>query len=76
MPLEVFIDESLRRDYLIAAVTVDSRELSGAATYEHLAPHEEPLLWVADGVAWAWGAGTDWRRRVAPLLADVRRIDP
>lgn len=46
------------------------------ATYEHLAPHEEPLLWVADGVAWAWGSGGDWRRRAAPLVAGVRRIDP
>ena len=29
------------------------------ATYEHLRPHEEPLLWVADAVAWAHGAGGD-----------------
>jgi len=50
--------------------------LSQHAAYEHVAPHEEPILWVADGVAWAWGAGGDWKRRVAPLVTRVQRIDP
>jgi hypothetical protein len=31
-------------------------------TYEHLRPHEEPLLWYADGVAWCWGAGGAFRQ--------------
>jgi hypothetical protein len=41
--------------------------------YEHLKPHEEPLLWVPDAVAWCYGNGGDWRRRVAPLVA--RSVD-
>jgi hypothetical protein len=34
---------------------------------------EEPLLWVPDVVAWCYGNGGDWRRRVAPLVA--RSVD-
>lgn len=33
-------------------------------SYEHMRPHEEPILWVSDAVAWAYSAGGDWRRRV------------
>ncbi len=43
------------------------------ATYEHLRPHEEPLLWVADAVAWSHGAGGDWTRRIAPMVRLVRK---
>ena len=40
----------------------------GAPAYVHLPAHQEPLLWSADALAWAYGAGGDWRRRVDPLL--------
>lgn len=43
--------------------------------YEHLARHQEPLLWVSDAVAWAYGAGGDGRRRVAGLTARVVDVD-
>jgi hypothetical protein len=36
--------------------------------HEHLRPYEDPLLWVPDAVAWCYGAGGDWRRRIAPLV--------
>lgn len=39
--------------------------------YEHLRPSEEPLLWIPDAVAWAYGAGGDWTRRVAPVVEKV-----
>ena len=35
---------------------------------EHLAPDEDPLLWLPDCFAWPVGAGGDWRRRVEPIL--------
>ena len=43
--------------------------------YGHLDAHEEPLLWVADAVAWAQQAGGDWPRRFAPLVQQIRRLD-
>jgi len=43
----------------------------GQLSYEHQRPWEEPLLWIPDAVAWAYGAGGDWRRRVAPIIDKV-----
>lgn len=37
-------------------------------SYEHKLPHEEPLLWLPDAVAWAVGAGNPWRERLHPIL--------
>jgi hypothetical protein len=50
--------------------------LPDSLLYDHMRPHEEPLLWAADAVAWAIGAGGDWRRRIAPIIDDVVDIDP
>jgi len=43
--------------------------------YDHRPNHEEPLLWAADAIAWAFGAGGDWRQRVANVVT-VREIGP
>lgn len=39
--------------------------------YEHLVSTQEMLLWIADAVAWCYGAGGDWLRWVWPILAKV-----
>lgn len=49
-------------------------ELPVGLEYQHRRPHEEPLLWLADGAAWAVGAGGAFRRRLAPILAEVRHL--
>jgi len=36
--------------------------------YEHVPVHLEPILWAADAVAWGYGAGGDWRRRIQRLI--------
>lgn len=45
--------------------------------YTHDIGANEPLLWVPDAVAWAYGRGRDWRRRVTELglVAEVIRIE-
>ena len=35
--------------------------------YTHATAAAEPLLWIPDAVAWAWGRGGDWRKRVEVL---------
>lgn len=49
--------------------------LSGRFTYAHVAPTVEPMLWVPDAIAWAYGSGGDWRRRADPLIAEVVDVD-
>ena len=43
--------------------------------YDHRPSRSEPLLWAADAVCWAAGAGGDWQRRIAGRLT-VRDIGP
>jgi hypothetical protein len=40
-------------------------------TYHHVASECEPLVWVADVAAWCFGAGSDWRRRISPIVQKV-----
>ena len=44
-------------------------------TYDHRASRTEPLLWAADAVCWAVGAGGEWRRRLGDATA-IREIRP
>jgi hypothetical protein len=50
-------------------------EVRRVFVYRHAAPASEAGLWVADAVAWAYGAGGDWRRRVRPLIDNVWELD-
>ena len=43
--------------------------------YEHRMPHEDPGLWVPDGIAWAAGAGGRWRMLLDELPVTICRID-
>ncbi len=42
----------------------------GEITFEFKARHEEPLLWIADAVAWCLGRGGVWKSQLGSLLAD------
>lgn len=39
--------------------------------YEHMHSQNDPMLWIADVVAWCYGAGGDWLRRVQPLVGEI-----
>jgi hypothetical protein len=42
--------------------------------YEHRRAASEMLLAVPDAVAWCWAKGGDWRRRIEPVVTDVRDV--
>lgn len=42
--------------------------------YEHLPPRSEPLLWIADAVAWCWTHGSLWQERVRPIVGEVHEV--
>ena len=43
--------------------------------YDHRSSRDEPLLWAADAIAWAIGAGEPWARRV-DAVTTVQRLGP
>ena len=53
---------------------VQRHGLTGTLTYELEPPHLEPLLWVADAVAWSYSKGGEWKRRIEPLVAGITRL--
>ena len=34
------------------------------------------MLWVADAIAWAQGAGNNWRTLIEPVVGDVAELRP
>lgn len=42
--------------------------------YDFMAKREEPLLWIADAIAWCHTAGGQWKQLAAPLVDEVRPI--
>ncbi|MCG8917617.1 hypothetical protein L6E12_17685 [Actinokineospora sp. PR83] len=68
----------------LARLVLDSRDrvgdhaerASGGDTFgfAHLRSHEEPALWVPDVVAWCWGAGGEWRRRIDSIIDHAREV--
>ncbi len=67
------VDGSVALDQ--AAIT-SARRRAPVLTWHHLAPHEDPALWVSDAIAWAVGAGGEWRRRAERIVAEVVEITP
>ena len=43
-------------------------EKAGHIRFQHTPPHEHPLLWVSDALAWCYSSGGDWMRRSEPLI--------
>ncbi len=42
--------------------------------YAHRRAAADPLLGVPDAIAWCWAKVGDWRRRIAPVVAEVREV--
>lgn len=62
------LDETVRhRDHLFL------KERQSFQAWDHRQRHEEPLLWVADAVAWCVNRGGEWERMVRPMI--VKTID-
>jgi hypothetical protein len=43
--------------------------------FQHLSRHEEPILWIADALAWCDSRSSDWRKRVQSLIVAAIEID-
>jgi len=70
----VFESRQDDRDDERAIVRVRARQ--PPLTFEHRTARHERMLWVADAVAWAVGAGSPWRDRLTGVLTEVIDINP
>ncbi|MCP2301475.1 hypothetical protein [Actinokineospora globicatena] len=65
-------DDRDRLDEATIRVVLTKIARASGLVYEHHHGPGEPLLWIADAVAWSVGAGGDWGRRSEPLVG--RRV--
>jgi hypothetical protein len=62
------VQSRVSADRLVITRTMEKCNPQRELVYEHLVARAEPILWAADAIAWAQGAGSDWRRRVGPVV--------
>ncbi|MFD7654184.1 hypothetical protein ACFV4N_09425 [Actinosynnema sp. NPDC059797] len=43
--------------------------------YEHFRAYEDPMLWASDAIAWSYGMGGEWRRRVEGLIEKAQWLE-
>ncbi len=65
-----------KQDEGVVRQTLGSHPRRAGLRYEHVDSEFEPLLWIADVVAWAHGRGGPWRRRVASAVSGVTDCRP
>jgi hypothetical protein len=69
------IESRQGRDHLDRQVLLDElRHRPVAFGYDHMPAHSDPLLWVADAVAWCSSAGGAWRKRIDSLVGSAHHI--
>ena len=64
-----------KRERHLIATAVRRSAAPADLAYDHLRARDEPLLWVSDAVAWAYGAGPQWRPRAELLIDHVQDVD-
>jgi hypothetical protein len=53
-----------------------ARKSNPRLVFEHRMGADEPLLWLADGITWALGAGPQWAAAIEPILLSFDEIQP
>lgn len=68
-------DSLLTSDRRTLRAAVHQAGVVDELVYEHLPPRSEPLLWIADAVAWCWTHGSTWQERVRPIVGEVHQLE-
>ncbi|WP_431875230.1 hypothetical protein [Amycolatopsis sacchari] len=66
--------EQDRHDETTIYRALGGRPSETGVVYEHHESTATPLLWIPDAVAWCYGAGGDWRRRVSAGIGRITQL--
>ena len=61
------------QDRRVIATVLHTLQRTRSLHYDHRLPHEEPGLWLPDGIAWAAGAGGGWSERLDTIPVTISR---
>lgn len=53
---------------------LDKQPRGGHLVFQHVDSTAEALLWLADVVAWCWGAGGAWRQKIGPVVTETASV--
>jgi hypothetical protein len=73
-PVSLILESRHHQDVDDQPVIAAARRREPPLSYEHVDGDHEPLLWLPDSFAWLVGAGSDWRRRVAPAISRFEEV--
>lgn len=69
-------ESALKSDEVLLRQGLLRRGLKSRVEYTHLGKSEEPILWVADAIAWSYARGDDYKRRAMKLITQVVEVSP
>lgn len=73
--LTLELEESARNsDVVLLRQGLERRGLRAGVEYRHLGKSAEPILWIADALAWSYARGGDFRRRALLIVQIVKEI--
>lgn len=52
------------------------RSAEPVLVFDHVEPLGEPILWIADAVTWAVGAGAPWIKLIEGVVAEIVEVRP
>lgn len=64
-------DQDRQDTEILSAARKRTGLTADAFYFDHRSPSNEPLLWIPDVIAWAWGRDRSWRRQVERLVTGV-----
>lgn len=68
-------DESAENsDRLLLHRGLHSRGLARKVEYRFMPKSAEPIIWIADAIAWSYARGGDFKRRVDPLIEKEKSV--
>ena len=74
--VERLVLESRDDDRGDARTIIRARQSQPPLVFEHRAPAAEPVLWLADGAAWAAGLGGELARLLGPITDRILELRP
>jgi hypothetical protein len=74
--IDRLVIETRQDDRDDARIITRTRQPQPPLVFEHRTARSEPLLGLADGIAWAVGAGASWSALIDPLVQKVVELRP
>jgi hypothetical protein len=67
----MFIERREGADDRDRSTIIRARQRRPSLDFQHLRPTDDPLLWLPDAIAWAVGAGGEWRRALGSSVTVI-----